>query len=39
MEIDYNGNLVKIFLQFDLDGLEEGILNVQQPFSYDRSRI
>lgn len=27
MEIDFNGNLGKIFLQFDLDGLEEGMFN------------
>ena len=38
MEIDVNGNLGKIFLQFDLD-INERILNVQQPFSNDRSRI
>ena len=28
MEIDFNGNLGKIFLQFDLDALMEGNLNV-----------
>ena len=26
MEIDFNGNLGKIFLQFDLDALKEGTL-------------